>query len=80
MLVVSAHSKTTGEAAGSEELWTQLFWASDSADVGMSCCTCPVFEPTLEEFSDFEKYIAKIEPIAAPVGICKVGRTRVGGM
>lgn len=32
----------------------------------------PVFEPTLEEFSDPLGYIAKIRPVAEKTGICKI--------
>ena len=39
----------------------------------MASCTCPVFRPTLEEFSmGFEKYIEIIEPQVRPHGICKI--------
>uniref|UniRef100_A0A8C6US54 [histone H3]-trimethyl-L-lysine(4) demethylase n=1 Tax=Neogobius melanostomus TaxID=47308 RepID=A0A8C6US54_9GOBI len=33
---------------------------------------CPVFEPSLEEFSDPFAYINKIRPIAEKTGICKI--------
>ena len=39
---------------------------------GMARSTCPVFKPSLEEFTNFEAFVAKIEPIAAPVGIAKI--------
>ncbi|CAG4948517.1 unnamed protein product [Colias eurytheme] len=32
----------------------------------------PVFEPTLEEFTDPLGYIAKIRPVAEKTGICKI--------
>jgi hypothetical protein len=39
----------------------------------MSTTTCPVFRPTPEEFSDFRKYVSKIEETIDPdVGLCKI--------
>ena len=45
----------------------------------MSATTCPVFHPTIEEFSNFSRYIAQIEREirkkydgAENIGICKV--------
>lgn len=33
---------------------------------------CPVFTPTLAEFSDFRGYLEKVEPTLREVGLCKV--------
>lgn len=33
---------------------------------------CPIFHPTPEEFSNFEKYVLSIEPQCLEYGICKV--------
>jgi jumonji domain-containing protein 2 len=39
----------------------------------MARCTCPVFEPSLDEFRDFQAYIAKIEPLCMPShGLAKI--------
>ena len=39
----------------------------------MATTTCPVFYPTLEEFSQgLEKYIESVESRVKPYGICKV--------
>ena len=32
----------------------------------------PVFEPSLEEFSDPIAYLSKISPVAEEAGICKI--------
>ncbi len=37
----------------------------------MSTTSCPVFTPSMEEFSDFRSYMSKIQS-AASTGICKV--------
>ena len=38
----------------------------------MASTTCPIFRPTLEEFSDFKKYVETHIQSANNVGICKV--------
>lgn len=38
----------------------------------MSSCTCPVFRPSLEEFRDFQGFVAAIEDEAFEAGICKI--------
>lgn len=40
----------------------------------MSKTTCPIFRPTIEEFSDFKGFIARIEETLDDddIGICKI--------
>lgn len=38
----------------------------------MSSTTCPVFNPTLEEFCNFKKYISHIEHSVDDPGIAKI--------
>ncbi|CAM9825247.1 unnamed protein product, partial [Choristocarpus tenellus] len=38
----------------------------------MAETTCPVFRPTEREFKNFREYLSKIDPIAGPVGLCKI--------
>jgi jmjN domain len=46
--------------------------AANNARASMATTTCPVFRPTEEEFSNFGAFIASIDHIAGPVGLCKV--------
>lgn len=43
---------------------------------GMSATTCPIFRPSLEEFSDFKSYIRKVDADLVArgekYGICKI--------
>lgn len=32
----------------------------------------PVYTPTMEEFADFNRFVAKIEPVCSKIGLCKV--------
>lgn len=47
---------------------------AQTGDIKMSKTTCPVFNPTVEEFADFRGFMSRIEATLVDdnIGICKV--------